>query len=221
MCIVAVHHNMSAQPSPQAAQDPATASSPAASPSNLFPQAKGESDRAFEAFRAYLELGPKRRYLAVGRKVGASLRTIKRWASDFDWRGRVKSCAAQAATQYLQVQNAVQREELLDAAARAKTLRDRQYALAEALLDTAERYLERLDEDDLDQLTFAGACKALEVASRLAGKSTGVEDGDASAAARALRDQLAVLLDQACHEALPSDQAQNQPPGAATSHPSL
>jgi hypothetical protein len=56
--------------------------SPTINPPLLLPQAKGESDRAFEAFRAYLELGPKRRYAAVGRKLVASLRTVKRWAND-------------------------------------------------------------------------------------------------------------------------------------------
>ena len=66
-----------------------------------------------------------------------------------------------------ETESAVQREELLDAAARAKTFRDRQYALAEALLDAAERYLEVMDADDPDQMSFADACKALELASRL------------------------------------------------------
>ena len=97
----------------------------------LFPKAPGESDRAFEAFRAYLELGPRRRYVAVGRKVGASLRTVKRWAVDFDWRGRIKTHAARCAEHYTETEATVQREELLDATARAKAFRDCQYDLAD------------------------------------------------------------------------------------------
>ncbi|MEI7808113.1 MAG: hypothetical protein WCJ07_06475 [Verrucomicrobiota bacterium] len=42
-------------------------------PALEFTPARGESERAFEAFRAYLELGPGRRYAAAGRKVGAAL----------------------------------------------------------------------------------------------------------------------------------------------------
>ncbi len=164
--------------------------------SPLFPQVKGESDRAFEAFRVYLELGPQRRYAAVGRTVGASQRTIRRWALDFDWRGRIKNHVAHCAGQYTETETAVQREQFLDAAARAKTFRDRQYALAEAILDAAERYLERAQTDDLDQMCFADACKALEVASRLGQQAAGRETDDASAPARNLRDQLAALLDQ-------------------------
>jgi len=175
-------------------------SQPVDSASKLFPQARGESDRAFEAFRAYLELGPRRRYLAVGRKVGASLRTIKRWAVDFDWRGRIKTHAARCAEQYAETETALQREELLDATARAKAFRDRQYDLADSILAAAERYLERVDEDDLDQMNFADACKALQVAVRLGDQAGGRENGDPSASARTLRDQLAALLDQAYGE---------------------
>lgn len=183
----------------------------------LFPQAKGESDRAFEAFRAYLELGPKRRYVAVGRKVGASLRTVKRWASDFDWRGRIKNHSAQLAGQYTETASAVQRDEFLDAAARAKTFRDRQYALAEALLDAAERYLENMDAGDPDQMSFSDACKALEIASRLGGQVAGDANDSAAGNGRALSDHLSTLLDQAYGETPPQKATAAQPGPAAAS----
>ena len=159
-----------------------------------FTPARGESERAFEAFRAYLELGPGRRYAAAGRKVGAALRTIKRWASDFDWRGRIKAHAARSAEQFVQAETAVQREVLLDAATRAQAFRDRQYALAESILDVAERQLERVDEDDLDQVSFSDVCKAVDVASRLARQAR--ETGTDSVPDQSLRDHLAALLDQ-------------------------
>ena len=165
--------------------------------SPLFAQAKGESDRAFEAFRVYLELGSKRRFAAVGGKVGASYRTVQRWARDFDWCGRIKTCAAHSAEQFVQTENAVHREDFLDAAARAKAFRDRQYDLAEAMLDAAERYLERVDENDVDLMSFGDACKALEVASRIGQQAASSVASDSAASAQnALRDQLATLLDQ-------------------------
>lgn len=202
---------MQAKPVPEGSQpgfsDSLPEVPPAAPPSSLsplpqlpFPQAQGESERAFEAFRVYLELGPQRRYAAVARKVGSSLRTIKRWAVDFDWRGRIKTCAAHSAGQYLQTENAVQREQFLDAAARAKAFRDRQYDLAEAILDAAERYLEQADTDDLDLMSFADTCKALEVASRI-GQQTARDPDTPDAGAKALRDQLTALLDQAYGDA--------------------
>jgi hypothetical protein len=183
-------------------------------PPPTFLQARGESDRAFEAFRVYLELGPKRRFATVGIKVGVTLRTVKRWAHDFDWRGRIKTYAAQCAEQYAETESTLQREELLDAAARAKAFRDRQYALAEAILDAAERHLERVEDDDLDQMSFADACKALEVASRL-GQRAGREADDPSVPARSLRDQLTALLDQV-YKDTPARTGDDNPPRSPT-----
>ena len=56
----------------------APVSEPSTPGSPLFAALAGESDRAFEAFRSERELGPQRRYAAAARKVGASLRTVKR-----------------------------------------------------------------------------------------------------------------------------------------------
>ena len=159
---------------------------------------EGESERAFEAFRAYFELGPRRRYATASRKVGVTERTIKRWASDFDWHGRIKCHAAQAVEQSASAESALHRADLIDAATRAKAFRDRQFALAESILDVAERYLERMDEDNLDQLTFADACKAFAFASQL-GKFAQSTDA-AVAPDQSLRDQLTALLDQAYSE---------------------
>jgi hypothetical protein len=161
-----------------------------------FTPVRGESDRAFEAFRFYWELGSRRRLAAVGRKVGASLRTVQRWANDFDWRGRIKTHTAGCVRQSVQFETDLHREELLDAAARAKTFRERQFILAEAILDTAERYLERLEEGDLEQLRFVDACRALTFAAQLANQ--GRETEATTTPDQSLRKQLAVLLDQAC-----------------------
>jgi hypothetical protein len=198
----------------------ATAANPQPT-SPLFPQAKGESDRAFEAFRVYLELGPKRRYAAVARKVASSYRTVQRWADDFDWRGRISSCAAHSARQFVQIESAVQREEFLDAAARAKAFRDRQYDLAEAMLDTAERYLERVDTDDLDLMSFGDACKALEVASRIGQQAaSGVADDPADSSG-GLRDQIEALLDQVYGETPSQTGAASQPKPATPTQAQL
>jgi hypothetical protein len=162
----------------------------------LFPQAQGESDRAFEAFRVYLELGPGRRYAAVGRKVGVSLRTIKRWAADFDWPGRIKTYAKDAAEVFVETEQAVHREELRD----AQGFRDRQHVLAQRLQDAVERYLENLEGGDLDRMSLADACKALEVASRLGPQTERGTGEDPAGTSRSLRDQLTSLLEQVFRE---------------------
>jgi hypothetical protein len=159
-----------------------------------FAPAPGESPRAFAAFCAYLELGPRRRYATVARQVGASLISIKRWAAQFDWRQRLHTHAAQTVGQFVQTQA----EERADTDAREKSLRERQLVLAEAVLDVTERYFERLEDLDLEQVRLSEVCRALEFASRLVGaerKSDPATPPDSS-----LRDQLVSLLDHAYRE---------------------
>src|SRR5881394_3325724 len=57
-------------PRPDRGAPPLPGSSPGApaAPTPLAP-GQGESARAFEAYRVYLELGPRRRYAAVARQV--------------------------------------------------------------------------------------------------------------------------------------------------------
>jgi hypothetical protein len=214
-----VTSSTAATPAPVADTQPSTLNPPPAS--SLFPQAKGESDRAAEAFRAYLELGPKRRYAAVAKTVSTSLRTVRRWANDFDWRGRIKTYAAQSAEQFAETENTLHREDLLDAAARVKAFRDRQYTLAEAMLDTAERYLERVDDDDLDLMSFADACKALEVASRIGQQAATSVTDDPAASSRGLRDQIEALLDQVYGETSSPTNATGQPKPATSKQAQL
>jgi len=144
----------------------------------------------------YLELGPARRYAAVARKVGVSLRTIKRWAADFDWPGRIKTYAKDAAEVFVETEQAVHREELRD----AQAFRGRQHVLAQRLQDAVERCLENLEEGDLDRMSLTDACKALEVASRLGPQTERGTGEDPTGASRSLRDQLTSLLEQVFRE---------------------
>ena len=171
-----------------------------------FAPAPGESPRAFEAFCAYLELGPDRRYSAVARKVGVSLISIKRWAVQFDWRGRVTTQMARNAGHLLQTRES----EAIESAARDKSSQDRQRLLAEAILDIAERYFERFEDFDLEHVRFSDACRGVEFASRLLAQAR--ETGAESAPNTALRDQLASLLDQAYRDPEPALPTGNQQP---------
>ena len=178
-----------ATPSPTAAKDTTTTTTITVAP------VPGESDRAFEAFQLYLKLGPRRRYLEVARKTGLHFRTIHRWANQFSWSERVQTHTARLVGQTAQMEEEIQRAEMLDAGGRAKVFRDRQYALADAILEVAERYLEEVADADLHQMRFTDACKALDFASRIMAQA---QAADAGAPDQGLRDQLTALLDQAC-----------------------
>ena len=176
-----------------------------------FSPAPGESNRAFAAFCVYRELGPQRRYATVVKKVGRSLRTIKRWAHDFDWHGRIQTCADRQAARAVALETTRHHADLLDVAARDQAFRDRQHALAETLLSVAGRYLAGLEHGDLDQMSFTDACKALALASHLGQPAARRATDDVAAPARNLRDQIAALLDQACGEAPARPSPQNGP----------
>jgi hypothetical protein len=61
-------------------------------PAGLKPweRQEGESDKAFDAFRVYLEAGPKRSLKAVSQRLSKSLPLLKRWSVRWKWRIRVR-----------------------------------------------------------------------------------------------------------------------------------
>lgn len=52
---------------------------------------KGESQKAFEAFACYRDLGPKRSIAKVAQKLGKSTALIARWSARWDWVARAEA----------------------------------------------------------------------------------------------------------------------------------
>src|SRR5689334_16373646 len=63
----------------------------------VFDQQPRESDKAFAAFKVYLELGPERSLVLVADKVGKSTTLMERWSRKFDWPARVQAHSAHLA----------------------------------------------------------------------------------------------------------------------------
>lgn len=66
------------------------------SPPGPAQQQPDETDKAFAAFRIYLEQGPKRSTAAVGRACGKHKSLMDRWSSRHRWVERVRAFEAQA-----------------------------------------------------------------------------------------------------------------------------
>lgn len=62
-----------------------------------FEQQPREGNKAFAAFKTYLEQGPQRSIRAVGEKLGKSEGLIERWSAKFDWPARVQAYGAHLA----------------------------------------------------------------------------------------------------------------------------
>ena len=63
----------------------------------VFEQQPRESNRAFAAFSAYLEMGAERSLAKVGQKLGKSTVQMEKWSAKFDWPARVKAHGAHLA----------------------------------------------------------------------------------------------------------------------------
>jgi ABC-type ATPase with predicted acetyltransferase domain len=160
-------------------------------------EAPAESVKAGEAFRVYLELGPQRRLASVSRQCGVSLRTVRRWAADFDWRGRIQQHLAECVEDYTAEVKVLQRESFRDEAERRKAFQESQRAVAEGLLDVAQSFLERMQDVDLDQVSFSDVCKAVEVASHIGQLMSGRDRDDIPGPGDDLRQRFSTLLNQA------------------------
>ncbi len=62
-----------------------------------FERQPQEGERAYAAFRAYLEMGTERSIRDVARKLGKSATLMGRWSSKYDWPSRVAAYGAHLA----------------------------------------------------------------------------------------------------------------------------
>lgn len=86
----------------------------------VWTRREGETSVAYEAFREYLNQGPKRSLASVGKTLGKSLALMERWSAAHDWVARALAhdqYLAGAATDGLASQMASARDDNLTLAA--------------------------------------------------------------------------------------------------------
>lgn len=101
-------------------------------------QQKGESSKAFEAFKCYLNMGTDRSLRAVAQKLNKSLTVIQRWNSKWGWKDRIRS-----------YENELAREEFEEQKKELRKMQKKQLAAAAALQKKAVDALINLDPEDL------------------------------------------------------------------------
>lgn len=99
---------------------------------------KGESDKAYQAFSTYLEMGSERTYTAVAAKLQKSCTLIRRWSSNWNWRERIRA-----------YDNSLEKEARKKAVADRKAMMERHIGIAMQLQKKALEALGSLSVEDM------------------------------------------------------------------------
>ena len=140
----------------------------------LFEQQERESNKAFAAFKTYLELGPQRSLALVADKHGKGKSLIKRWSSKFDWPSRVRAHGAHLATvereaiESLAVAKAVEWNKAHEA------LRIAEWERHKKLIALADELLARWLKNTAKCGTLEGIARLLELATKLGRLAAGM-----------------------------------------------
>src|SRR5262245_49372726 len=140
----------------------------------LFEQQPRESNKAFAAFRVYLELGSERSLLAVADKLEKSASLIERWSRKFDWPARIQAYVAHLATveraaiEGLAVAKAVEWQKVHEA------VRVAEWQRHQRLIALADEMIARWEKNKLKCGTLEGIARVLELATKLGRLAAGM-----------------------------------------------
>jgi hypothetical protein len=112
---------------------------------------RGESSKAYEAFRLWLGLGPERSLPSVAQKLSKSLGLMKRWSSVFAWSSRLLSYE----TEQTEIQN---KADICTALCRA----EKRQARRDQIEEEAFKLYEKLRDRSLEMLNYPLAKKVVE-----------------------------------------------------------
>lgn len=99
---------------------------------------KGESEKAYEAFAAYRDMGEKRTFQAVADKLQKSCTLIRRWSGQWEWRERVRA-----------YDNELEKEARKKAVADRRAMTERHIGIAMQLQKKALEALGSLSAEDM------------------------------------------------------------------------
>lgn len=119
----------------------------------------GESDKAFEAFCTYRDMGSERTLQKVSQELNKSKTLMSRWSSENNWVERIQAWEDE--------QDRILRQEQIKD---IKKMRQRHADLAMQMLEKALEGVQYLDPEELGA---AGISRLVEVASKLEQKSRG------------------------------------------------
>lgn len=140
----------------------------------IFERQERESDKAFAAFKTYLELGPERSLALAGDKLGKSKRMMEKWSRKFDWPARVQAHAAHLADIERRTAEALAVQAGTDWAKRQEQHREDEWQTRGELIALAREAIERWKKNSARCGTLEGIARLLDLASKLGRVSSGL-----------------------------------------------
>lgn len=109
---------------------------------NLWQRQPNESDKAFEAFTAYRDLGPQRSIDKLRAVIPKNRALLGRWSAKFDWVARVQAYDDSLDDKQLTLKDTMIVDKAQEWSERQLAHRQKEWELAQTLIIKAERMLE-------------------------------------------------------------------------------
>ena len=140
----------------------------------VFEQQPREHNKAFAAFKTYLELGAQRSLATVAENHGKSKTMIERWSRRFDWPARVQAHAAHLALVERQAIEGLALEKAIEWDKVHEAVKIAEWQRHKKLIALADEMLARWEKNKAKCGTLEGIARVLELATKLARLASGM-----------------------------------------------
>ena len=139
-----------------------------------FEQQPRESNKAFAAFKTYLDLGPERTLVTVAEQHGKSRQMIERWSRRFDWPARVQAYAAHLADVERKAIEGLALEKAVEWNKVHEALKIAEWQRHKKLIALADEMIARWEANKQKCGTLEGVARLLDLASKLGRLASGM-----------------------------------------------
>jgi len=185
---------------------PEVTASPSASKVPLpFSPHPTESQKAFDCFLCYLDIGANRSLNRVAELTKVNHGTLKYWSRHYQWAERINEYQAHVLRTRLAIETAALENVAQLWAERTASYKEREWAAAEKLLAVAQKCLDALHAKDPEDITLADVSKALAIATKIGRLSLGLATEKAEVTTTPIRIEVTAALDKIYGEPLPGE----------------
>jgi hypothetical protein len=140
----------------------------------VFEQLPREHNKAFAAFKTYLELGAQRSLATVAKQHGKSTTMIERWSRRFDWPARVQAHAGHLAAVERQAIEGLALEKAVEWDKVHEALKIAEWQRHKKLIALADEVIARWEKNKNKCGTLEGIARLLELATKLGRLAAGL-----------------------------------------------